>query len=69
MHTLDEVKAAEDALAGKVDAVIAAVADLRDKLANALPGVLTPEQQATVDALFDEATAAAAKLDAANPPA
>jgi Mg/Co/Ni transporter MgtE len=74
MATLDETLAAVTAEDTKVDSIIALVDGLKKQLADALAGTtLPPETQAKVDAIFQQATASAGKIDTAitanTPPA
>lgn len=65
-ETLDAVKA-EDA---GVDSIVAFTNGLKQQLKDALANQMTPEIQAGIDAVFDSATANAAKLNTAiNAPA
>lgn len=65
-HTLDETLAAVTAESAKDDSIIALLAGLKQQLADALANAnLSPENQAKVDAIFDQATANAAKIDTA----
>ena len=62
-HTLAEALAQETTLTQKVEALIAAYDGIKAQLDAALAGVLTPEQQAQVDAIFNAATTEAANID------
>jgi hypothetical protein len=63
-RSLDDVLAQVEAEDTKVDSLIALVNGLRDQIKNQVPG-LTPDQQAEVDKIFDQASASSAKIDAA----
>ncbi len=65
MHTLEETLDLVEAQTTKVDSLIALTNDLHQKVLDALGGGLTPSQQMRVDAVFDEVTAEAGKVDAA----
>jgi hypothetical protein len=62
-HTLDDTLAAVTAEDAGVDSVVAFVAGLKQQLADALAGVTLPAAvQTKVNAIFDQATASAAKI-------
>ncbi len=64
--TLDDVLAVVTAESTKIDSLIALVNGLKQQVADALSGAtLPPSVQAKVDAVFDAATADAAKIDGA----
>jgi len=66
MATLDETLAAVSAEDTKVDGIIAFLDGIKKQLADALAGTtLPPATQAKVDAIFTQASASAAKIDAA----
>ena len=65
VKTLDEVLAAVAPLGNKIDSLVALVGGLKQQLADALSGTLTPEQQQKVDAVFDAVAQDAAKVQAA----
>lgn len=71
MADIKDIKADLDALKDGVTKIIANEADLKAKLAAALSGVLTPDQQAQVDACYAEAeevkAVIVADLPAASP--
>lgn len=52
MATLDDLVAAAENEDTKLDSLIALTVEIKRKLDEALAGVLTPEQQAKVDAVF-----------------
>lgn len=65
MRTTAEALAQAKASSTRVDSLIALFASVKQQLDEKLAGVLTPEQQADVDAIFEIDAADAAKVDAA----
>jgi|ERR1017187_317533 hypothetical protein len=65
-HTLDETIAAITTEDTKIDSFIALFNGLESQLADILAGtVVPPAVQTKIDAMFDQATASAGKIDAA----
>ena len=62
MANLDEVIAAVSAQSTKLDSVIVLIAGLKGQLSDFLSGILTPDNQAKVDAIMDAASTNAAKI-------
>lgn len=64
--TLDEVLAAVTPLSTKIDSLITLTNGIEQQLKDALAGtVLSPDTQAKVDAVFDQITSNATKVQAA----
>lgn len=65
MATLDETLALVTAEGTKDDSIIVLMNGIKDQLATALGGALSPDAQAKVDAIFAQATANSSKIQAA----
>lgn len=65
MRTLEETLDLVEAQTTKVDSLIVLTNNLHQKVLDALGSGLTPSQQMRVDAVFDEVTSEAGKVDAA----
>lgn len=64
MHTLQDTLAAVEATRGKVESLIAAILGLRQQIKDHVPDLST-DQQAALDKIFDEVSAAGEEIDAA----
>lgn len=63
MPTLDETLAKVTEQGDRLDSLIAFVTGLKQQLEEALKGQITPEMQAKIDAIFNEADENAKKID------